>query len=75
MSSAASSSVNYVDTVEALLFVMADEQSSEDEPNYWPDLFASMERAKAGKGGKGSGPPKATYKAPSPAGPPWPGGK
>eukprot|EP00974_Lingulodinium_polyedra_P035080 3370382-Lingulodinium_polyedra.AAC.1 len=49
MSSAASSAVNYVDTVEALLFVMSDEQSSEDDPYYWVDLLAA-----AGKGGKGA---------------------
>eukprot|EP00974_Lingulodinium_polyedra_P086364 8366334-Lingulodinium_polyedra.AAC.1 len=55
MSSAASSAVNYVDIVEALLILMASEESSEDDPRYWVDLW---ERANSSKGGKGK------YKAP-----------
>eukprot|EP00974_Lingulodinium_polyedra_P124038 11189054-Lingulodinium_polyedra.AAC.1 len=38
MSSAASSSVNYVDTVDALLFLMGDE-SSESLSDFWPQLL------------------------------------
>eukprot|EP00974_Lingulodinium_polyedra_P046358 4441692-Lingulodinium_polyedra.AAC.1 len=82
MSSAASSSVNYVDTVEALLFLMADEESSEGDPNFWTVRLANANRSKEGKG---SYLPKAPFnafpsKAPFPkltgtVGPPWSGGK
>ena len=60
MSSAASSSVNYVDIVEALLFLMANAESSEDDPDYWVDV---LERANSPKGGKGSYVPKAPFSA------------
>eukprot|EP00974_Lingulodinium_polyedra_P118185 11166145-Lingulodinium_polyedra.AAC.1 len=49
MSSAASSSVNYVDTVEALLFFMSDYESSESPPNYWSELLESANRPKGRK--------------------------
>eukprot|EP00974_Lingulodinium_polyedra_P037781 3623853-Lingulodinium_polyedra.AAC.1 len=42
MSVGASSSVNYVDTVEALLFLMAGEESSESPEVFWPQLLGQL---------------------------------
>eukprot|EP00974_Lingulodinium_polyedra_P078356 7586611-Lingulodinium_polyedra.AAC.1 len=54
MSSAASSSVNYVDSVEALYFLMASDGSSSSDPNFWINLHEQANMAK-GKGEKGKG--------------------
>eukprot|EP00974_Lingulodinium_polyedra_P042702 4099453-Lingulodinium_polyedra.AAC.1 len=62
---------------------MSDE-SSDSDPRFWVNLLEQMNTGK-GKGEKGKGKyttpfnifqPKAFFpKLPSPAGPPWPGGK